>query len=88
MMRFLNERIDIFTFSGILFGLMGVLFTIAVLAVWETVAQDSRSLTFKFGTLFAAYAAAYFFANGILRIQAPGTLLQMENLNREWGTAG
>jgi len=88
MMRFLNERIDIFTYSGILFVLMGVLLAFAALSVWESAGQESRRLIFRFGILFALFAAAYFFANGILRIQAPGTLLHIEKLNRDWGLGG
>jgi hypothetical protein len=88
MMRFLNERIDIFTYSGILYVSMGVLLTFAALSVWETVGLEVRPLIFKFGTLFAVFAAAYFFVNGILRIQSPGTLLHMDNLNHDWGLAG
>ena len=71
MMRFLNERIDIFTYSGILFVLMGVLLAFAALSVWESARQESRRLIFRFGILFAFFAAAYLFANGIQRIQAP-----------------
>lgn len=37
---------------------------------------------------FAVFPATYFSVNGMLRIQAPGTLLHMGNLNSDWGEAG
>lgn len=88
MMRFLQQRLDIFTYSGIINVLLGVLLALAALAIWEIYSEKSSSLLLKFGTLIGFLASAYFFNNGILRIQAPGTLLHMDNLNHAWGLAG
>ena len=75
MMNYLNARIDLFTLSGILNVLMGILLTITVLSVYETFGKNDKSLIFRFGTLFALFAAAYFFANGAASAALKGTLL-------------
>ena len=36
---------------------------------------------------FGLFAAAFFFGNGVIHIQAPGTLTYIESLNYEWGIA-
>jgi hypothetical protein len=88
MIRFLQEHLDIFTYTGIINVALGILLVLAALAIWEIYSEDTSSLILKFGTLFAFFASAYFFSNGILRIQAPGTLLHMDNYNHDWGLAG
>ena len=88
MMRYLNERIDLFTLSGIINVLMSILLTISVLSIYESFGKNESALTYRFGAIFALFAAAYFFANGVLRIQVPGTLLHMGKLKPEWGEAG
>jgi hypothetical protein len=62
---------------------MGLSLTITVLSIYESFGKKASALIYRLGTLFALFAAAYFFANGVLRIQAPGTLLHMGNLNPE-----
>ncbi len=87
MIRFLRERLDIFTFSGIVSVVMGVSLSLAALALWEILSRK-RSLVLQSGTLAAFAASAFFFVNGVLRIQAPGTLLHMAGMDGDWGIAG
>jgi hypothetical protein len=88
MMRFLNERVDIFTYSGLLFVLMGLSLVVAVLVIWDGEEQDGRSLLFRFSSILGLFAAAFLFANGVLRVQAPGALIHMGNMDSAFGEAG
>ena len=88
MMSYLNNRIDLFTLSGILNVLMSIFLSITVFLIHETLGKNESAVIIRFGSLFALFAAIYFFANGVLRVQAPGTLLHMGNLNTEWGEGG
>lgn len=88
MIRFLQEHLDIFTYSGIINLVVGILLAFSALAIWEIYSENTSSLILKFGTLFAFFASAYFFSNGVLRTQAPGTILHMDNLTHDWGLAG
>lgn len=83
MIRFLQEHLDIFTYTGIIGVVLGIFLTLTVLTFWEIFSKDSSSLYLKFGTLIGFFASAYFFSDGVLRIQAPGTLLHMDNYNHD-----
>lgn len=87
MMAFLAERIDIFTYTGQLYILMG--FAVAALAAdkWAK-SRESSSLMVGMGAFFLPIASGLFLTNGVLRIAAPGTLLHMASYNEEWGIAG
>ena len=50
MMKYLNKRIDLFTLSGILNVLMGILLTITALSIYETFGKDKSALIYRFGT--------------------------------------
>ena len=88
MIRFLQQRLDIFTYTGMINVLMGISLAIAALALWEIISKGQSLLLLKLGTLAGFAASAFFFVNGVLRIQAPGTLLHMAGLNGDWGIAG
>jgi hypothetical protein len=88
MIRFLQQRLDIFTYTGIINVLMGITLAVAALALWEIISKEQALMLLKLGTLAGFAASAFFFVNGVLRIQAPGTLLHMAGLNGEWGVAG
>lgn len=88
MMSYLKSRSDLFIFSGLLNVLMGFSLSITTLYLYESIQKKENLMLFRFGSLFALFASMYFFANGILRVQAPGTLLHMGNINSDWGEAG
>ena len=85
--RFLQQRLDIFTYTGIINVVMGVSLALAAIALWEIFSKE-QSLLLKSGTLAGFAASAFFFVNGVLRIQAPGTLLHMAGFDAGWGIAG
>lgn len=88
MIRFLQQQLDIFTYTGIVNVVMAISLAVAALALWEIFSKEQFLFLLKLGTLAAFAASAFFFVNGVLRIQAPGTLLHMADLDVEWGRAG
>lgn len=86
MMAFLRAHGDLYALTGLTFVVMGVALALAVLAVHERAQRPSLAL--RSATLFGLVAAASFFAAGVLRIQAPGTLLHMGSLDADAGLAG
>lgn len=87
MIAFLREHPHIYTWSGIAFVAMGVALVLAVLAVRELLAHAPDAVVVRSAAVLGLFAAAFFFGQGVLRVQAPGTLMHMAGLGREWGHA-
>jgi hypothetical protein len=88
MIWFLQQRLDLFTYTGIVNVVMGISLAVAALALWDALTKEHSSMLLRLGTLAAFAGSAFFFVNGVLRIQAPGTLLHMADMDSDWGISG
>jgi hypothetical protein len=84
-LEFLRQHSDFYFLSGIASVLAAITLIGAVLSIADTVLQPSSSLMTRVTSTLGLFAAAFFFGHGVLRIQAPGTLLYIEGLNHDWG---
>lgn len=87
MIAFLRAHPDVYTWSGIAFVIMGVALVVAVLSLWELSASEPHLVALRAVGVLGLVGAAFFFAQGVLRVQAPGTLMHMAGLGRESGEA-
>jgi hypothetical protein len=87
MIAFLRDHPHVYTWSGIAFVVMAVALVLAVLAVREHFAHAPETVVMRTSAVLGLFAAAFFFGQGVLRVQAPGTLMHMAGLGREWGHA-
>ncbi len=87
-MKFLASHTDIFTYTGFASLSMSVSLAIAFIGLEERFYIGKKTTLVKLGLLFGLFAALFFFGQGVLRIQAPGTLLHMGSLNPDWGISG
>lgn len=87
MISFLREHSDLYVVTGIVFLLIGLSLLVLALAVWNVAHAARRGLALQAATAVGVLAAAYFFGQGVLRVQAPGTLLHIDGLNHDWGLA-
>ena len=88
MIWFLQQRVDLFTYTGFINVVMGISLAVAAFAVWDALTKEQSSMLLRLGTLAALVGSALFFVNGVLRIQAPGTLLHMAGMDSDWGISG
>ena len=84
-LRFLREHPVVFFASGVASVLAAIALAVAVLSVSDLGLRAATSLGARFTAAFGLFAAAYFFAYGVLRMQSPGTLTFMADMNRAWG---
>jgi hypothetical protein len=82
---FLREHPDVYVYAGLVLVVMAIALTVAALAVAELAAAHVASLTVKAITAFGLFAAASFLVNGIVRLQIPGTLVYMDDLDHAFG---
>jgi hypothetical protein len=87
-MDFLSQHSNIYTLSGIASVVMAIALTVAVTSSTMAKPLAMTSSFEKTSMVFGLFSAAFFFGQGVLRVQAPGTLLHMEGLQRDWGLAG
>lgn len=87
MISFLIQHPDVYTWSGIAFVVMGVALVVAVLTVWDLIGSELGTVSLKAAGVLGLFAALFFFGQGILRVQSPGTLIHMYGLGSEWGHA-
>lgn len=88
MISFLRQHSDVFTLTGLVSVLMGLSLVVAVISIWEIAPKGSGTMVLRVGTVFGPFSAVYFFGQGVLRVQSPGTLLHMAGLDPDWGIAG
>lgn len=86
-LAFIRQHAGIFFSSGVASVLTAIVLTTAVLSVSDLGLRPPSSLLVRVASAFGWFAAAYFFANGVLRMQSPGTLVHMADQNRAWGEA-
>ncbi len=87
MLEFLRQHGRLYAVMGVIFVLIAMALVFAVISVWEVVAHERKGLTMRFASAFGLFSAAFFFAQGILRVQTPGTVVHIDNLNHESGLA-
>ncbi len=84
-LEFLRQHSNFYFFSGVASVLAAIALIIVVLSSADRLAQPASSLLLRVTSTLGLFAAAFFFGHGILRMNAPGTLLYMESLNHDWG---
>lgn len=84
-LEFLSQHANLYFLSGVATVLAAITLTVAVLSIADTVLRPASSLMTRTSSTFGLFAAAFFFGNGVLHIQAPGTLVYIEGLNYDWG---
>jgi hypothetical protein len=87
MIAFLRQHPNVYTWSGIAFVVMGVALVVAVLAVRDLMGSEPGAVAINAAAVLGLFAAAFFFGQGVLRVQSPGTLMHMAGMGREWGHA-
>lgn len=87
MLQFLRQHAELYTLTGLTFVAIAAALVFAVVAVWHVTAPRRNGLLMQFASVFGMFAAAFFFAHGVLRVQAPGTIVHIDNLSHESGLA-
>lgn len=87
MLDFFRAHADLYTTSGILLILVGIALAVAVLALWRVTSAAGPGLLSPFGAVFGLFSAAFFFAQGALRVQSPETVLHIASLDEPSGLA-
>jgi hypothetical protein len=84
-LEFLRQHSNFYFLSGLASVLAAITLIVAVLSIADTLLQPASSLPARVTSTLGLFAAAFFFGHGVLRLNAPGTLLYVESLNRDWG---
>ncbi len=87
MLSFFRQYPDLYTATGILWVLIAIALVVVVLVLWRVIPAAGSGLLIPVGTVFGLFSSAFFFAQGVLRVQSPGTILHIANLNEESGEA-
>lgn len=87
MLAFFREHADLYTTSGILLILVGIALAVAVLALLRVTSAADPGLLSSVGAVFGLFSAAFFFAQGALRVQSPETILHIANYDEASGLA-
>ena len=86
-LAFLRQDANLYFLSGLASVLAAFLLVISVLALYDLMLQSPGSLLGRTTSTFGLFTSAFLFGHGILKINAPGTLLYMESLDPAWGQA-
>lgn len=86
-LAFLRQDANLYFLSGLASVLAAILLVISVLALYDLMLQSPGSLLGQTTSTFGLFTSAFLFGHGILKMNAPGTLLYMESLDPEWGQA-
>lgn len=86
-LAFLRQDANLYFLSGLAAVLAAILLVVSVLALHDMILQSPASIIGRTATAFGLFTAAFIFGHGILRMNAPGTLLYMESLDPAWGQA-
>lgn len=84
-LEFIKQHSDLWFFSGLASVLAAIALAFAAHAIADTILRPFSSSLPKTVTTFGLFAAAFFFAHGVMRLQSPGTLLYIDSLNHDWG---
>lgn len=84
-LEYLRQHANLYFLSGVAAVLAAITLTVAVFSIADTVLRPTSSLLTRTSSTFGLFAAAFFFGNGVVHIQAPGTLIYIESLNHDWG---
>lgn len=87
MLRYFEEHADLYTISGLLQILTGAMLVVTALALWRLTSVARPRLINSVGAAFGLLSAAFFFAQGVLRVQSPGTILHIAGLDEQAGLA-
>lgn len=87
MVDFLRQHSQLYTVMGLIFVVVAAAVIVAVLAVWRLASPSGTGFAMQFASIFGLFSAAFFFAQGVLRVQSPGTIIHIDNLSHESGLA-
>jgi hypothetical protein len=85
-LRFLHAHGQIYAQGGLALLVMAISLTVAVLALWDALAQHVDALALRTTTAVGLFAAAFFFMHGVLRLGVE-PLLYIDGLDHAWGEA-
>ena len=86
-LAFLRQDANLYFLSGLAAVLAAILLVVSVLALNDVILQSPASLLGRTTSTFGLFTAGFIFGHGILKMNAPGTLLYMESLDPAWGQA-
>jgi hypothetical protein len=84
-LEFLKQHGDFYFLSGLTSALAAIALTVAVLSVADVMLQPATALLTRTTSTFGLFTAMFLFGHGVLRMNSPGTLGYMADLNRDWG---
>lgn len=87
MLEFFRQHADLYASSGLLLIVVGISLAVAVLALWRATSAADPGLLNALGAVFGLFSSAFFFAQGVLRVQAPETILHIADLDEASGLA-
>jgi hypothetical protein len=87
MLRFFRQHPDVYTASGLALVVVGIGLAVAVVALWRVTSVADPGLLVRVGAVFGLFSSAFFFAQGVLRVQSPGTILHIADLDEQSGMA-
>ncbi len=87
MLAFFREHREMYTSTGVLWMVIGVAVTAAVIGLWRSALAARPGIVVSVGSVFGLISGAFFFAQGVLRIQTPGTVLHIAGLDKGNGEA-
>lgn len=86
-LAFLRQDANLYFLSGLAAVLAAILLVVSVLALNDVMLQSPASLLGRATSTFGLFTSAFIFGHGILKMNAPESLLYMESLDPEWGQA-
>lgn len=86
-LAYLRQDANLYFLSGLAAVLAAILLVVSILALHDMMLQSPASIIGRTATTFGLFTAAFIFGHGILKMNAPGTLLYMESLDPACGQA-
>lgn len=87
MLMYFREHADLYVIGGLLQVLLGMAAATAVIALWRLTSAAAPTMLNAVATVFGLFSSACFFAQGVLRVQSPGTILHIAGLDEQSGRA-
>lgn len=87
MLQFLRQHPQLYSLIGAIFVVIAAALVVAVVAVWHIALPKGIGIASQVASVFGLFSAAFFFAQGVLRVQSPGTIVHIDNLSHQSGLA-
>lgn len=84
-LTFLAAETQTFAYTGVLFVVAAIALGVGVLGILRLVQPGGLSLAYLSASVFAVLSSGFIAVAGLLRLNATGTVLYIDNLDPSWG---